>query len=77
MCYRELARPELAGYLVAAACNLIRMVRLAPAQLASCDLERMSDDTARFPICLATPTSSMLVPRADSSCTTRTTNHPQ
>jgi IS5 family transposase len=33
--FRGLARTELAGYLVAAAYNLIRMARLAPAALAS------------------------------------------
>jgi hypothetical protein len=30
--YRGLARPQLAGYLVAAACNLVRMARLMTPQ---------------------------------------------
>ena len=33
--FRGLARTELAGYLVAAAYNLVRMARLAPTELAS------------------------------------------
>jgi hypothetical protein len=33
--FRGLLRTELAGYLVAAAYNLVRMARLAPVQLAA------------------------------------------
>ena len=34
--YRGLARTALAGYLVAAAYNLVRMARLVQSQLANC-----------------------------------------